>query len=328
MIVTRTPVRISIGGGGTDLPFYYTKHKCFLVTAAIDKYIYITVNKRFLSGSLIKYSETEFIHDNFKIKHPLIRESLRLLNIKESIEISSLADIDSKSGLGSSGAFTVGLLHALHIYKGELVSKKTLAEEACHIAMKILKEPSGKQDEYAAAFGGIINLKINKQGVASVTPLDLKIDTTKELENNLMFFYTGYRRSAKEILESQKTEAEKDEKKVELLHNIKKIGKDIKIALEKDKPKRFGQWLKVHWDTKKLATNRMSNDKIDYWYQLALDNGAIGGKIMGAGGGGFFMFYVEPNHQRKVREIMLGEGLIEMPFKFDFDGTKILFNSR
>ncbi|MBD3203189.1 galactokinase [Candidatus Woesearchaeota archaeon] len=328
MIISRTPMRISIGGGGTDLPYYYTKNGGSLVSAAIDKFMYISVNKRFHNTSLIKYSKIEEVNDNKKIEHPLIREALSLLNIKEPIEITSIADISSGTGLGSSGSFTAGLLNALHLYKGEYVSKKTIAEEACHIEMDILKDPVGKQDQYIASFGGIMNMNISQKGNVSITPLDISWDTIKELEENILLFYTGVRRSSFTVLKSQKQEAEKDYDKMEYLGKIKKIGNEIKSALEKGNTRRFGQWLNIHWQTKKQLTNKMSNPDIDKWYETALKNGALGGKIMGAGGGGFFMFYAEENHHEMLRSAMKEQELHEFPFKFDFDGTKIILNQR
>ncbi|MBN2421628.1 galactokinase [Candidatus Woesearchaeota archaeon] len=328
MIISKTPFRISIGGGGTDLPFYYKKHKGSLVTAAIDKYMYISVNKRFHKGTRVSYSKTEIVNNNNEIEHPIVKEALKFLKIHDNLEITSIGDVSSKAGLGSSSSFTVGLLHALHVYKGEYVSKKTLAEEACYLEMDVLKEPVGKQDQYAAAFGGIINLNINQKGNVLVTPLNLSFDTIRELENNILLFYTGITRSASEVLSEQKSEAEKDEQKMQYLTRTKEIGYEIKKALEKDNPRRFGEWLKIHWDTKKTFTNKMTTPEIDEWYNSALKNGAIGGKIIGAGGGGFFMFYVENQHQKKFREFMISKDLIEMPFRFDFDGTKIIFNSR
>ncbi|MBU0758263.1 MAG: galactokinase [Nanoarchaeota archaeon] len=328
MIISKTPFRLSIGGGGTDLPFYYKKHKASLVTSAIDKYMYISVNRRFHKGTKVSYATTENVETNKDIKHPIVREVLRFLKIDDDLDITSIADVTSGAGLGSSSSFTVGLLNALHVYKGEYISKKMLAEEACYIEMDVLKEPVGKQDQYAAAFGGIIHLKINQKGAVAVTPLSLTFDTIRELENNILLFYTGYTRSASEVLLEQKNQAEKHYDKMNYLTKIKEIGLEVQKALESDNPKRFGDWLKIHWDLKKSITSKMTNPKIDDWYNLSLQNGALGGKIIGAGGGGFLMFYVENQHQRSIREVMKKEGLVEFPIRFDFDGTKIIFNSR
>lgn len=327
MIITRTPVRISIGGGGTDLPFYYKKHGGSLVTATIDKYIHIAVQRRFYSETRVSYSKTEIVKDNKDIQHPLVREALKLLDIREGLEIVSIGDVPSGAGLGSSGAFLVGLLHALHTYRGEIVSKKVLADEACKIEMDILKEPSGKQDQYASAFGGILQMQISRQGAVRIGPLNLSEQTIRALESNLMLFYTSIRRRAKDVLKAQKNAAERDKTKMEHLTRIKQIGADIRKALEKGNTRRFGEWLNVHWQTKHRLASVMSNPQIDEWYDLALKNGAIGGKIMGAGGGGFFMFYVE-NNQEKFRVAMERARLVEMPFRFDFDGTKVVFNSK
>ena len=327
MIITRTPVRIPIGGGGTDLPFYYKRFGGSLVTAAIDKYIYIAVRRRFYKETRVSYSKTEIVKDNRDIEHPLVREALRLLDIKEGLEIVSISDVPSGAGLGSSGSFLVGLLNALHTYRGEYISKKVLAEEACKIEMDILKEPVGKQDQYAASFGGIIHMLLNKQGAVRVGPLNLSEQTIRDLENNIMLYYTSIRRSATKVLKEQKDAAERDKAKLEYLTKIRQIGADIKKALEKGNTRRFGEWLNIHWQTKHQLSDSMSNPQIDEWYDLALKNGAVGGKVMGAGGGGFFMFYCDTNKE-KFRLAMERARLVEMPFRFDFDGTKVVFNSK
>jgi D-glycero-alpha-D-manno-heptose-7-phosphate kinase len=327
MIITKTPLRMSIGGGGTDLPFYYTKHGASLTTAAIDKYVYITVKQRFHQETRVSYSKTEIVKSNAEIEHPLVRECLKFLDITDPLEIVSISDVPAGSGMGSSCSFTVGLLNALHTYRGDYVSKKVLAEEACKIEMDILKEPIGKQDQYAAAYGGIIFMQINKQGGVNVDNLNISDHTVRELEHNLMFFYTNITRSASEVLSQQKKEAEADRTKMEYLTKIKEIGDEIKKALEKGNTRRFGEWMNIHWETKQTLSKAMTNDQINDWYAHALNNGAIGGKIMGAGGGGFFMFYCDTNHQR-FRQAMADKGLVEMPFRFDFDGTKVIFNSR
>ncbi|MBS1266137.1 MAG: Galactokinase [Candidatus Woesearchaeota archaeon] len=325
MIVTRTPVRVSIGGGGTDLPFYSKKHGGALVGGTIDKYIYIAVKKRFYKETRVAYSQIEEVKDNRKIKHPLVNQALRLLDIDEGMEITSIADVPSGTGLGSSGAFTVGLLNALHTYKGELVSKKVLAQEAHKIITKVSKGLDGPQDHYITTFGGISHMKISKKGSIRIGPVNLDSPTLRKLENNIMLFYTSIRRKTEQVLHAQKSAAKRDKEKIENLTRIKKIGLDIRKALEKGNARRFGQWLNVHWNTKRELSTVMTNPQIDKWYELALQNGALGGKIMGAGGGGFFMFYCD-NHQEKFRKAMEDARLVEMPFKFDFDGTKVIFN--
>ncbi len=327
MIVTKTPLRLPIGGGGTDLPFYYTKNKGFLLTATINKYIYITLHERkFYQESLLKYSQIENIKNIEEIKHTRIREALRLLNIHDHLEITSIADVPARSGLGSSSSFLVGLLNALHSYKREFVSVANLAEEACKIDIEILKEPIGKQDQYAAAYGGFLQMEINQKGKVIASRLDITQDTIEELQRNLFLFYTGITREASEVLADQKKTAEKSDTSIEGMNQIKQIGIDIKKALEHGDTRRFGEWLNVHWETKKTLSKKMTNPQIDKWYNLAIENGAIGGKVMGAGGGGFFMFYCEKN-QKEFRKAMTNSGLKELDFKFDFDGSKVLFNA-
>ncbi|MBS3128357.1 galactokinase [Candidatus Woesearchaeota archaeon] len=327
MIISRTPFRIPIGGGGTDLPFYYTKKGGSLISATVDKYMYIIVQKRILYDDFfIRYKKTEMTKTLDEIQHPLVREALRLLNIKEPIEITSVADLPAGSGLGSSSSFLVGVLHALHAYKGEKVSKKTLADEATQIQMEILRTEAGLQDQYAAAFGGIMTMNINKNGKVIVSPLDIADHHLRALEKNLVFLYTGLTRSADEVLASQRKEAETDEEKINGLTQIKEIGEEIKKALEAGNLRRFGEWMNIHWQTKQKLSKKMTNSKIDEWYNIALQNGAIGGKIMGAGGGGFFMFYVDKDKEKFIQE-MSKAGLIPLDFHFEFDGSTIVFNN-
>lgn len=328
MIVTRTPLRISLGGGGTDLPFYCSKFGSSLICGAINKYIYITVNRRFVKPIKLNYSKTEIVDSVDDIQHPLIREALKLVGIKDSIEIHSVADVEAGTGMGSSSVFLVGLLNALYYYKGEIVSKYKLAEDASHIAMDILKEPCGKQDQYAGAFGNLTHLRITPTGRVIVSPLNVSHETLKELQQNLMLFYTGFRRNANDVLNAQKKIA--DEKKQEsekdifdYYHEIKKIGVESQKCIESGDLKRFGEWMNIHWELKRKISSMMSNPKIDEWYKLALENGALGGKIMGAGGGGFLMLYIDRNHGKVIR-LMENEGLVKMDFKFDFDGTRIV----
>ncbi len=326
MIITRTPVRISLGGGGTDLASYYSKHGGFLVAVAIDKHIFVTVNKRFEDSFRISYSKTEIVDNIKEIRHPIVREGLRLLDYERGLEITTIADVPANTGLGTSSSFTVGLLNALHTYKRESITMKALAEEACKIEIDILKEPIGKQDQYMAAFGGIVCLTFDKNGEVTVTPLNISPDTIDELERHIMLFYTGIRRNTADVLSEQNKASEKDDRKViDCLHGIKKIGEEVKVALESGNVRRFGELLDLHWQTKKNISNKVSRPEIDKWYALARENGALGGKIMGAGGGGFFMFYVEDDKNR-LRQAMKREDLREMRFKFDLEGSKVLVN--
>ena len=327
MIITRTPLRLSLGGGGTDLPFYCSKFGSSLICAAINKYVYITISKRFEKSIKLNYSKTEIVNSVDEIKHPIIREALKFTNIKNSIEIHSVAEVEGGTGLGSSSAFLVGLLNALYYHKGEIVSKYKLAEDASHIMIDILKEPCGKQDQYAAAFGNLSHLKINKNGRVKITPINITYNDLKKMENNFILFYSGFSRSANDILADQKQKAEKNPNGdiYAYYHEIKKIGVKSLKCLEKGNLRRFGEWMNIHWELKKNISNKISNSKIDKWYNMAIANGAIGGKIIGAGGGGFLMFYVEKNHD-KITKLMENEGLIKTDFKFDFDGTRVVYD--
>ena len=326
MIVTRTPVRIPLGGGGTDLPAYYSKHGGFLVSAAVDKHIYIMVNKRFEDTIRVSYSKTETASSIDEIEHPIVREGLRMVGIEKGIEIVSIADVPSNTGLGTSSSFTVGLLNALHIYKREDVTREVLAEEACHIEIDVLGEPIGKQDQYLAALGGVTCLDIDKQGKVSATPLSLSNDALDELESNTLLFYTGVRRKASDIL-SEQSESLAQEKgdANEAMHTIKEIGLAIKAALERSDLDAFGELMDAHWKAKKRLSSKITFGQVDRWYEVAQQNGAMGGKLIGAGGGGFMMFYCNGGKQ-KLREAMSAEGLQETRFKVDFEGSKAVVN--
>ena len=327
MIMTRTPVRIPLGGGGTDLPSYSSKHGGFLISATIDKYTFITLNRRKLDRIIrASYSQTEIVETVDQLKHPLVREALRLTEMDGGLEITSIGDVTGGSGLGSSGSFLVGLLNGLHTLKREHVSCETLAEEACKIEMDILKEPVGKHDQYLAAYGGICCLDIDRTGHVSTFEAKIADDVLEEFENNVVLFYTGIVRQASDILAEQNNASNKNEAQViDSLHRIKEIGLEIKGALEEGDLRRFGELLDEHWNTKKRLSEKISQHQINRWYEIAKDNGALGGKIMGAGGGGFFMFYCHGG-KAKLRQAMAQEGLVEMRFRFDFEGSKILVN--
>jgi D-glycero-alpha-D-manno-heptose-7-phosphate kinase len=324
MIITRSPLRISLGGGGTDLPSYYKKHAGFLIAAAIDKYVYITVHKTFVEYLLIKYSILECVNDINRIEHPIIRESCKELNIDgKYLELTSLADIPAGTGLGSSGSFTTALLKALHSYKHEIISTYSLAEEACKIELERLREPIGKQDQYIAAFGGITTFEFMPDETVKVQPLNISKEDLYNLEDNLVLFFTGYSRSASTILKDQDDKSKKDDDEITRnLHFIKDLGKQSQIALERGELRKFGELMNIHWEHKKKRSGNMSNDQIDEWYNLALKNGAIGGKLIGAGGGGFLMFYTED--KMKLRHCLIKAGLEEVRFRFDFEGTKVV----
>ncbi|MFH1423782.1 MAG: galactokinase [Candidatus Nealsonbacteria bacterium] len=321
MIIVRVPLRIPIGGGGTDLPSYYSQFGGEWISAAIDKYIYIVVNKRFDDSLRISYSKTEEVGTPAEVQHPIVREALKLLGIKGGIEIVSVADVPSNTGLGTSGSFTIALLTALHAFLGnDIPPRKQIAEQACHIAMNLLQEPSGKQDEYIAAFGGIASFSADKNGEVSVTPLYPQFfspEVVRNLENDLLMFYTGIRRKSGPVLKTQG-------QAVENLHRVKEIGREIKEALISGKLSQFGALLDLHWQ-EKIKRTGTSDPQINRWYEIAKENGALGGKLMGAGGGGFFLFYCE-GQKDGLRKAMAEQGLKETPFRFDFEGVKVIAN--
>ena len=324
MIITRSPLRISLGGGGTDLPSYYREHSGFLIAAAIDKYVYINVHRRFVDGFLLKYSSLEEAATIDDIKHPIIREALKLVDIQErNLEITSMADIPAGTGLGSSGSFTTALLKAFHALKKNLVHPAELAEQACCIELEKLGEPIGKQDQYISAYGGITAFRFMPDGRVEAAPLKISEETLFNLEDNLLLFFTGYARSASAILKEQDDKSKQaDAAMMENLHFIKDLGKQSQKALEAGDLEEFARLMDVHWQRKKERSNGMSNNDINAWYDCAMANGALGGKVIGAGGGGFLMFYA--GDKVELRHAMRGKGLTEVRFRFDFEGTKIL----
>ncbi|MCC6449315.1 MAG: galactokinase [Candidatus Aureabacteria bacterium] len=327
MIITRTPMRIPLGGGGTDLPSYYSKYGGSLVSCAIDKYMFIYVNRPMVDDLIrLKYSKTEIVGEVDVIQHDIARESLKLMEIPGAIEITAMADVPAGTGLGSSSCFAVGLLNALHALKREHISAQDLAEEACRIEIDLCGKPIGKQDQYLAAFGGITELEIARDGKVTVATSPIGYDIQKELENNILLFFTGIKRESYDILKEQSAATVRDEKAVvESLHAIKELGHRIKETIASGNLAEFGRLLDVHWQTKKKLSGKISRPEIDRWYGLAKSHGALGGKIMGAGGGGFFMFYCEAD-KRPLRRAMAQEGLRELHFKFDDEGSKVLVN--
>jgi D-glycero-alpha-D-manno-heptose-7-phosphate kinase len=324
LIVSRTPFRLSLGGGGTDLPAYYTKHGGFFVSGAVDKYMHIVVNNRFEPGIRLSYSRTEIVDSIDLIRHPLVREALRLLDLRDKLEIVSLADVPAATGLGSSGSFTVGLLNALYAHQRIVKTPEQVAEAACDIAMNRLREPSGKQDEYTASLGGIRSYEIDTRGNVTAKELSISESTLSELEYGIMMFYTGITRSAGEILGKQQARVS-DGDAVTKMHAIKAIGVESKKALESGDLKRFGELLHDHWTVKRGITDGMTTDHVDSWYSIARKNGALGGKLVGAGGGGFLMLFCQDGRE-KVRAALANQGLTEMRFRFDFEGSKVIYN--
>lgn len=325
MIITRSPLRITLGGGGTDLPSYYREHGGFLVAAAIDKYVYVTVMRPFTPGVYLKYSKLEHVDVVDEVQHPIIREAMRMLEFKTpQVEITTLADIPAGTGLGSSGSFTTALLKALHSHRRQLLHPHQLAELACEIEIDRLGEPIGKQDQYIAAYGGLTCFTFHPDGRVQAEPLKIPIDAMHALEDNVLLFFTGFSRSAGSILSDQKKRTEvHDDEMLRNLHYVKELGLRSRDALECGDTTAFGELMHEHWQHKKRRSGGMSNAQIDEWYELGRANGAIGGKLVGAGGGGFLMFYTEDH--RRLRAAMSGVGLQEVRFRFDFEGTKVLF---
>ena len=322
MIITRSPLRISLGGGGTDLPSYYREHGGFLIAAAIDKYVYLTVHRTFGPEMIIKYSKLERVTSIEEIEHPIIREALRATGTPAShLEIASMADIPSGTGLGSSGSFTTALLKALHAYRKNLVHPSDLAAQACEIELEKLREPIGKQDQYIAAYGGITCFEFHPDGKVSARPLKISEEALFNIEDNLLLFFTGYSRSASKILREQDDKSKgADKAMTEMVHFVKELGFKSQAALEGDNLPEFARLMDVHWQRKKERSGGMSNPEIDGWYDLAMANGALGGKLIGAGGGGFLMFYAA--EKNRLRHAMRQAGLTEVRFRFDFEGTK------
>jgi D-glycero-alpha-D-manno-heptose-7-phosphate kinase len=326
MIIVRSPLRVTLGGGGTDLASYYKDHGGFLISAAIDKYVFVTVTRPFIPGIFLKYSELEHVEKYSDVRHPIIREALQLLNFEHpQIEITTLADIPSGTGLGSSGSFTTALLKALHAHLRRHIQTDELARMACEIEIDRLKEPIGKQDQYIAAYGGVTCFSFREDGGVDVAPLQLRHDTLNELQDNLLLFFTGFSRSASDVLRDQvKRTQTSDESMLQNLHYVRELGVMSKKVLEAGKTAEFGALMHDQWENKKRRSNGMTNPKIDEWYELGRSNGAIGGKLVGAGGGGFLMFYAED--RSRLRAAMTKIGLDEVRFQFDFDGTKTLLS--
>jgi len=323
MIITRTPLRISLGGGGTDLPSYYSRFGGFVISAAINRYVYITLHRTFQKNFILKYSQMETVDEAAKIHHPIVREAFRTHQMDPYLEMASMADIPAGTGLGSSGSFNVGLLRAIYAFKREHITAQALAEEACHIELDLLKEPIGKQDQYIAAFGGVICMDYSKDGQVVVCPLRLSRETLHDLEDNLLMFFTGYSRSASAVLAEQKARTEKEDgAMIENLHFTKELGFSIRKALESGNTEEFARLMHQHWLHKKKRSSAISNDQISAWYDAGMANGALGGKLIGAGGGGFLLFYA---HDRAaLRKAMSQHGLVEVRFNFDLEGSKVL----
>jgi len=323
VLITRTPLRVSLGGGGTDLPSYYRRFGSVVISAAITRYVYVGVNRTLTGDYELRYAESERVRTVEAIRHPIIREALSLHPIGPSLEIVSMADVPAGTGLGSSGAFTVGLLRALHGLERTPAGAGALAEEACHIEIDRLGRPVGKQDQYVAAFGGLTCCEFCPDDTVRVTPLRVSNETLRDLEERLLLFYTGSTRNAGSVLEDQRRRSQQgDAAMLDNLHETARIGRQVREALERGDTLGFGELLREHWQLKRSRSAALSSDRIDRWHDAGLANGAVGGKLVGAGAGGFLMFYAAD--PASLRRAMAGEGLAEARFGFDLDGSTVV----
>jgi D-glycero-alpha-D-manno-heptose-7-phosphate kinase len=327
MIISRTPFRLTLGGGGTDLPSYYSRYGGFIFAASLNKYMFVNVNRPVVDDLVrVKYSKSETVNHRDELQHEIAREALRMMDIERGIEIISMADVPAGTGLGSSSCYAVGLLNALHTFKRNPVTLQQLAEEACHIEIEVLAKPIGKQDQYMATFGGFTSLEIRQDGVVRVSAVPVSQSIVDDLERNVMLFYTGTARLSMDILSEQsKAAAQEGTPVVDSLHQIKEMGYEIMEAIVSGNLTEFGFALDRHWQSKKRMSSKISSPTFDKLYELAKSHGALGGKISGAGGGGFLTLYVENRHSQ-LRRAMLDAGLREMRYRFDFEGSKILVN--
>jgi D-glycero-alpha-D-manno-heptose-7-phosphate kinase len=323
MIISRTPFRISFVGGGSDMETFYSRHQGAVLSTSIDKYMYISSHRYFHKDQIqVKYSSTETVNSLDELKHPLLREALRKSGISGGIEISSIADIPSGTGMGSSSSFTVGLLHNLYAINRKFVTHDDLAREACEIEIDIVKEPIGKQDQYAAAFGGLNIIYFNQDGSVRVEPLYIKSSVYHALEENLLMFYIGNQRKASDILSEQKKNASQDDKFNTLRHMVGLVH-DLRDALYDERLGDFGKILHENWILKQKLASKISNPEIDEIYSAGLKSGASGGKLLGAGGGGFMLFYCDKEKQESLKSALKSFNTFD--FKFERDGSKIIY---
>jgi D-glycero-alpha-D-manno-heptose-7-phosphate kinase len=328
MILARAPLRIPLGGGGTDLPSYYSRFGGFFISGAIDKYVYVSVNRP-ASDDLIrvKYSRSEEVVDPAELQHDLVRATLNRLGLTKNLEIASMADAPAGTGLGSSGSYLVALLSALHTMKRDQQPRWALAEEACEIEINLARHPVGKQDQYVATFGGLNCYEIDEAGVVTISPLRVPSYALEDLERSLLLYYTGQSRESDRILSDQRAGTERDDQTViNSLHRTKELGLEIRAALEAGDLIKFGALLHQHWLNKKVRSDRISDPSIDRIYDAARKDGALGGKIMGAGGGGFLLLLCHDGAVRRVRETVASLGFRQMGFGFDLEGAKVLLD--
>jgi D-glycero-alpha-D-manno-heptose-7-phosphate kinase len=324
MIISKTPLRMSFVGGGSDLPVFYRKFGGAVVSTAINKFVYVTVNQKFDERIRLSYSKTEDAKSAEKVKHPLVREALQMLGVRGGIEITSIADIPAKgTGLGSSSSFTVGLLNALHAFANRYASAEKLAEESCAIEIERCGEPIGKQDQYAAAFGGFNLIQFNADDSVSVEPIICKRETIERLQENLLVFYTGITRSASALLKSQSASVATDKAKQKAMKRMVELAHRLKAELQKNNLDAFGEIIHENWELKRSLTSGVSSSAIDDWYARARKTGAAGGKLLGAGSGGFLMFYA-PRERHDAIAQALAE-LRRVDFGFEPQGSKIIF---
>ena len=324
MIISKTPMRMSFVGGGSDLSSFYRRHGGAVVSTAIDKYMYITVNHKFDSGIRASYSKTEEVEAAHQIKHPLIRAGLALVGIEGGIELASMADIPSRgTGLGSSSSFTVGLLHALYGFRNQYVSNEQLAAESCHIEIEICGDPIGKQDQYAAAYGGLNYIRFHPDESVSVDPIICDSETLQRLQDHILVFYTGRSREASELLAEQSEKTASEARVRQTLIKMVSLAEDLKRELERNNLGAFGEILHEDWVLKKTLVDRISDGEIDDWYETGRRSGALGGKLLGAGSGGFMMFFAPPERHAAIVHAL--PELREVRFRFDTDGSQIIF---
>jgi len=324
MITSKTPLRMSFVGGGSDLPVFYRKYGGAVVSTAINKFVYITVNKKFDNRIRVSYSRTEEPANVDRIKHPLVREALKMLGIAGGIEIAGIADIPARgSGLGSSSSYTVGLLHALHAYRGQFASAERLAREACEIEIGRCGDPIGKQDQFAAAFGGFNFIEFYPDDSVSVEPIICKRETLQQLQANTLVLYTGITRSASSLLKTQQQAVASQTAKQKVLRRMVELARQLKAELQKNNLQGFGEIIHENWRLKRSLTSTVSTSKIDDWYERGRKAGAVGGKLLGAGSGGFLMFYApQERHDAIAREL---KNLRRIDFSFEPQGSKIIF---
>jgi len=330
LLISKTPLRLSLGGGGTDLPHFYKKHGSHLVTTAIQKYVYVFAKRWFENGIRVSYSKTELVSSVEEIQHPIVRQVLTMLGPRNQIEIVSMADLPARSGMGTSASFTVGLLNAIHAINRTAPDRQTLAEMAFKIQSEILNEAGGKQDQYAAAFGGIMSLDIDRNGQVTARELSIKDEVIEELENSLMCFYSGIQRESskiqKGVVNRSATNSSSGPNVDEILLKTKSISFDVQRALERGNVNELGPLLHIHWLAKRSLSKSISNSVIDAFYEKGLKAGASGGKVIGAGGGGFFIFCCENGKKNGLRKELVRVGLKEVKLRFDFQGSRVVAN--